>query len=77
MLIDDVKIEETDAVKAKISIEEQIESAIAPEEPVFEFTFTQTEVNLIFKALGELKIKDGYNFVGKIATEVNKQKALK
>lgn len=64
-----------------ISLEEQPQQEArieAPKaEPEFTFLFTETEVNLILRGLGELPTKIAYNFVGKIITEIDKQKVPK
>ena len=57
----------------EISLEEQPQV----EEQKFTFEFTETEVNLILRGLGEIPLKFAYNFVGKIVTEIDKQKIPK
>ena len=56
----------------------QVEApALEVKEQEFVFKFTETEVNLILRGLGELPTKIAYNFVGKIITEIDKQKVPK
>ena len=72
--------EEAAPIAPEIFLEEQPQEAKveAPKvEQEFIFKFTETEVNLILRGVGELPTKIAYNFVGKILTEVDKQKVPK
>lgn len=68
----------TPGIDPEISLEEmpQVE-ALAPVEQEFTFKLKESEVNLILRGLGELPLKDAYNFVGKFISEISKQKVPK